>query len=323
MKAVFVILTKTYGTVIPPFFNRFLAQPSRLFTNRWVSQYLHNASLQYNQSTCVPPVTNHTQFPGSIDLTKSPLVNFTNFIASNVIGANGPLGLNRIMDQFTRHTGIVQLSPLNNLTLSFEIPLPVLGKNISFEFGIVNGSISGLNTWQEVDIIRAISPHVLLTHASLEGVNLSVNYYLHIISGDRVLKSHGENRVITFGNDMNISVLLALNESQMASMMMYPNNFTHLSCIYSSIIDFSFDSVNLSSLLSSYIEFSIGSYGVNNSKAIGVELNAFIQKLINSIAHSSFNYLANYIANSSSLTNQSDCPMVCFKNKKEWERLER
>lgn len=309
MKAVFVIITKTYGTVIPPFFNRFLAQPSRLYLNSWISQFLKNSSQSYNESACVSPATNYTPIPGSVDLTKSPLVNFTNFIASNVVGANGPLGLNVIMDTFTRHTGIVPLSPRNNFTFAFDLPLPFLDKNISLILGIVNGSIAGLNTWKNVDVLEAVLPEVLLTHASLDGVNVSFNYYLHIASGDKILKTHGENTMITFGNDLNISLLLALNESQVTSMMAYPFNFSHLSCLRSSVIEFSFAKVNISSLLSSFFQISIASDGANNTKTTSVHFNEFIQNLINGFAHSGFNYIANLITNSS--TNQSSsCPKV-------------
>jgi len=92
------------------------------------------------------------------DLKHSPIISAVGYLLSNLTGANGPLSLNHIVNIFSYNTGVLRLHEFYDKSIHFEFNLT--DKNNvslgSYDIGLEDLNISGLNTWKN---FKALEPY--------------------------------------------------------------------------------------------------------------------------------------------------------------------
>ncbi len=123
-----------------------------------------------------PVVPAPTPPAGMIDLRSSPLVGVTAYLLNDVVGADGPLGLNKIVNALTNGTGSVTLGPLANVSL----PIAVSSLGV-VRLGLETVTLSGLNSWSLFQALDpSTGPYNLTSHTRLERLGLSFGFSLNV-----------------------------------------------------------------------------------------------------------------------------------------------
>eukprot|EP01105_Mastigella_eilhardi_P014235 TRINITY_DN3247_c0_g1_i1.p1 TRINITY_DN3247_c0_g1~~TRINITY_DN3247_c0_g1_i1.p1 ORF type:complete len:910 (-),score=207.25 TRINITY_DN3247_c0_g1_i1:548-3277(-) len=118
----------------------------------------------------LPPVP---QQPEPLDMHTSALLNFVDFMADDVVGANGEIGLNRIIDHLTNHTGEIRAAGL-----PYAAHLPFSGG--VFAAGISALALAGLDTWTLVDLFEPTAPQLLLSRTAAASLSLNAQLWLNL-----------------------------------------------------------------------------------------------------------------------------------------------
>lgn len=96
------------------------------------------------------------------------MVRLVDYILNDVVGADGTLGINVIVNNLTDNTGIFRVTPANltqladylNMSIPFEFAFPITEfTNLTIHF--VGLNISGLNTWQALKFFVPVGENEL------------------------------------------------------------------------------------------------------------------------------------------------------------------
>lgn len=104
----------------------------------------------------------------AVSLINNSLVRLVNYILNDVVGADGTLGINKIVNNLTDNSGIVQLT-LKKLTDIFDyfgvsIPTEVtfpLTKFTNMTIGFSSLGVAGLNTWKNLTFFAPVGENAL------------------------------------------------------------------------------------------------------------------------------------------------------------------
>jgi hypothetical protein len=191
-----------------------------------------------------PPVVPPVYPDGMMDLQKSSMLALVDYVLNDVVGADGILGLNKIVNALTNNSGNVSVSGIG---LSVPIPIASLGV---VTFGLENVSVSGLNTWGVFDVFEPSGPHNLTSITRLENfalaVAFSVNVSVNGSLGDTYLYEEAVLVARLQKNTLRSSLQVAIDQATVQKLT--DNQKIVPGCLLSSIydlnmtqLDFSFD----------------------------------------------------------------------------------
>ncbi len=96
------------------------------------------------------------------------------YLLDDVIGVQGPLGINKIVDALTNGTGSFAL---NNLSLS-ALVVAEADKNVTL--GLTSISIAQLNSWQLLDVLRPRSNFTFDIRTALQHLSFSLAFFVDV-----------------------------------------------------------------------------------------------------------------------------------------------
>eukprot|EP01113_Clastostelium_recurvatum_P017054 TRINITY_DN1997_c0_g1_i2.p1 TRINITY_DN1997_c0_g1~~TRINITY_DN1997_c0_g1_i2.p1 ORF type:complete len:1061 (-),score=196.82 TRINITY_DN1997_c0_g1_i2:41-3223(-) len=143
-------------------------------------------------------------FPkNSADLTRSTILGLIDYFLNDLVGANGALGINKIMNYFTNDTGAVLVPDvaalLNNVThllpsnLPFNISnafiLPINSTLGTIELVIQAFNISGLNSWNQFDILEPTKATALSSRTGMDKLALSLQFLINVTTASETLQT--------------------------------------------------------------------------------------------------------------------------------------
>eukprot|EP01127_Copromyxa_protea_P017743 TRINITY_DN5453_c0_g1_i1.p1 TRINITY_DN5453_c0_g1~~TRINITY_DN5453_c0_g1_i1.p1 ORF type:complete len:1061 (+),score=251.87 TRINITY_DN5453_c0_g1_i1:40-3222(+) len=168
----------------------------------------------------------------AISLQNNSVVTLLNYILNDVVGANGDLGINKIVNTLTENSdGAVFITPekIQNFTKGYNISVPLdfqfpIGELAKITIIFEGLNITGLNTWQDVKFFVPVGEHVLstLTNLSRLDINLTIGVKLSESTGPVSAKSLEEQ--VTFSlsmhnNTLKAGTLVALNHTFLGNLI--------------------------------------------------------------------------------------------------------
>lgn len=131
-----------------------------------------------------------------LNFTNSPLIVFIDYALNNIIGVNGPLSLNSIADHYSNGTGHINLKDLSMWNITFTNSNPLSEVTV----GVLNMSISGLNTFTTVEMMKSVRSFFLSNIIELKTFEANVSFYVKTVlldenvfkDGSAVLYEKGE-----------------------------------------------------------------------------------------------------------------------------------
>ena len=123
------------------------------------------------------------------DIKKSSLISALGYLLNKLIGAEGPLNINSLVNIITRDTGIIQLHEFYNKSIHFQFN--ITDKNDTslgyLDLGLEDLNISGLNTWKNFTILEPYDKILLHSYTNLQNLTIdiivSLKMQLDTISG--------------------------------------------------------------------------------------------------------------------------------------------
>ena len=110
------------------------------------------------------------------DIKKSSLISAVGYLFNKLIGAEGPLNINSLVNIITRDTGIIQLHEFYNKSIHFE--LNITNKNDTslgyLDMGLEDLNISGLNTWKNFTILEPYDKILLNSYTHLQNLTIDI-----------------------------------------------------------------------------------------------------------------------------------------------------
>ena len=116
------------------------------------------------------------------DLRTSSLMSAVSYFLNNLIGINGPLDINSLMNIITYDTGIIHLHEFYNKTINFEFNLNDQNNNSlgNINLGLEDLNISGLNTWKNFTALEPYNKTILYSHTDLQDLTINISLSLKI-----------------------------------------------------------------------------------------------------------------------------------------------
>ena len=116
------------------------------------------------------------------NIQNSPILGSASYLLSNLIGVNGSLNINELINLFTNNTGSIILKDYYKEEINFQLNL-TNKNNTSFgniDFSLNDLNISGLNSWSEFNILEPYNALQLFTHTNLDTLNINISFSLRI-----------------------------------------------------------------------------------------------------------------------------------------------
>jgi len=193
----------------------------------------------------------------AVVLQNNSLIKLANFVLNDVVGANGDLGINKIVNNFTDNTGNISVDPSTIRWIETELGLTsfiptswMIDLGGLAEMGIQFDSVNiwGLNTWKELLFFDAVGPHMLETTAALDrfgfNLTLSINVTTTMtkMEGDqavqvsKTLKETFSLIVDMNSNTFNLTQLIGFNGTW--ANLLFPMQFLSPGCVLPSLSNY-------------------------------------------------------------------------------------
>ena len=117
------------------------------------------------------------------NLRQSSLISAVAYLLNNLIGIEGPLNLNKLVNIFTYNTGIIRLHEIYNKSIHFEFNLTNSDNSSlgNFDIGLEDLNISGLNTWQNFSALEPLDKILLNSFTDLKNLTINVTFSIKIL----------------------------------------------------------------------------------------------------------------------------------------------
>mmetsp|Transcript_10112 Transcript_10112/g.19792 ORF Transcript_10112/g.19792 Transcript_10112/m.19792 type:complete len:2068 (+) Transcript_10112:36-6239(+) len=177
------------------------------------------------------PLPSPIEIPeGMVRWNESAPMGLFDDIANGLIGADGPLNINKLYERITGG-GLLHLHV--NKTMSF--PLASLG-GAKIQLIIGNIDIDGIDSFTELQVIQPTSAYVMTTEAELEYLKLSINMTITVNPGSQVITGGclTEKFVVEIGLNrpfVSTSTLVALAKNTTLSL----GQISQLPCVAESL----------------------------------------------------------------------------------------
>ena len=189
--------------------------------------------------------------PGNIKWRGNPIVGLIDYVLDSVVGADGPLSINLIVNTLTNGTGAVSVSPAFLAQLGLDIPEIhlELGSAGNMSVSFLGANITGLNTWAKLDLLHPTSDYVLSSSTQTDQLSLAIDLGLNIslpsqgadgVSGTSLYES-ARLFIDLADSELTFDILLGVKESDVLSLA--PSQLVDPGCLTSI-----FDTVNITYL---------------------------------------------------------------------------
>jgi len=165
---------------------------------------------------------------GVSDLQDNPIIAVVDYIFDEMLGAPG---INYVVNKLTADTGVVSL----DTDVDYTVAIPLLG-NITFELDRVTAS--GLNTFQDFELVYPTDPYDLANDLSSDTFSLDIDFKI-AFAAEGILKPLTEKGTLSLTLSpckLNATVLIALNDTLYKNMLDTPEEFFDTTCL-ASILD--------------------------------------------------------------------------------------
>lgn len=160
--------------------------------------------------------------PGMLNLQDNKIMAVLDHILDDVVGADGPIGINKLMDVLTLGTGAIH--PLSQaLGIAFPVAIPAFNSTMLITLDAF--SISGLDTWELFRILVPRDNYTLTSHTATEALNISVtvNVQLNLgggspVHGDNLLNETLQLNLRLSKMDLRAGMQLVMNASRLAAL---------------------------------------------------------------------------------------------------------
>jgi len=226
--------------------NTVICSETDILVDRNLTNVLHHVDLAmkpYLPPLCCQPNPLPPVPAGMINWNESSIVSAIDYVLDYLIGPNGPISINKIVNETTSGSGILSIQSEFSTLLNTSIG-PVICIDIS------NATISGLNTFTSLDVFgKTEHPNVLDTSLSAESLNISLAMQISVllqkgatISGNNLTERFNLNIVL---NEPSIFVrtLIAMNENFTLGLEM--GQLLEPSCLASTFFDVNFTEISL------------------------------------------------------------------------------
>ena len=143
------------------------------------------------------------------DIKKSALINAVGFLLNKLIGVDGPLNINKLVNIITQNTGIIQLHEFYNKSINFEFNLTDKNDTSLGNIGICleDLNISGLNTWKNFTALEPYDKILLYSYTYLKNLTIdiiiSIKMKLNTASGLKANEKTLYEKIYLRGNLIN------------------------------------------------------------------------------------------------------------------------
>lgn len=209
-----------------------------------------------------PPAPPHIP-KGSVDFTQNQYVKLIDYLLDDVVGVQGPLGINKIIDAFTNGTGSFSL---NNLSLSAAI-VANADKNVTL--GVTSINISHLNTWQLLDVLRPKTNFTFDIRTALQYLNVSIAFFVDVAVpglGRRSLHETGILSVAVTNMSLASSIAVGIDAEYCAAIS--SDKLLHPDCLQRALRVLNATSLIVDFLLAG---FSLAPGNTSDSAARGID----------------------------------------------------
>ena len=163
-------------------------------------------------------------------LPPNPLIALLDYVLDDVVGANGIISVNKLVDAFTDNTGSFTKSVPCSEGGFIHIPIPFVPDGAEIVLGLCTVYVSGLDTWTRFDLLRPIlgSNHSLTTHTATDELHLNITFFLNISLTDGPLTGQNLYEEAVFSTKikdsrLQLDALVALNHELFANLAL-PND---------------------------------------------------------------------------------------------------
>jgi len=178
-----------------------------------------------------------------INFKTSPVVALINWIFDDVIGTDGFLGINKIMNALTNGTGEIEVKDMN---VSIAVRVGDVG-NVTL--GLLGLNITGLNTWGVLEVGTPVGNHTLATQTGLDTFNINVTFFVNVsLEGEKgpyatsSLYEEGKIEINTNNSELVSTLFLAL-EGDTLNAIKSLGKLLDGTCLFQSLYEMNFTSL--------------------------------------------------------------------------------
>jgi hypothetical protein len=228
-----------------------------------------------------PPVPN-----GCVDFTENQYVKLLDYLLDDVVGVQGPLGINKIIDALSHGTGSFDFS-------SLPFPSASLSDSVfNVSLGATDLLIARLNSWQTLRLLRPTSNFTLSIQSALQHLNFSLGFVVAVDSPDSGSSTLLETGVLSLTlSNMSLasSVAVGIDASYCASIS--SQKLLQPDCLLPAI-----RVLNVTSLLVDFelVDFNLSSRNSSDASARGIDAAmTTLVRLVSSSCRSGLSAYAN------------------------------
>ncbi|KAL6071759.1 Paraquat-inducible protein A [Balamuthia mandrillaris] len=159
-----------------------------------------------------PPSPSPLVPPGSVHLRDNPTIAILDYLLDTVIGADGPLGLNKIANFLTNGTGRIEATGIKGAQVTVS-----LSSLANITFGLTGFGLAGINTWKTFDLIVPVNAYTLDSQTYMDRLDLNFTFFVNVSVADGTVvsasKSLYESALMSMSmkdNMLSSDVVLAL-----------------------------------------------------------------------------------------------------------------
>ncbi|KNC46631.1 uncharacterized protein AMSG_03068 [Thecamonas trahens ATCC 50062] len=234
-----------------------------------------------------PPLPPPPLPPGNIKWIGNPVVGLLDYVLDSVVGASGPLGLNKIVDVLTAGTGMVYIDDLASFGLPDSATFP-LGSAGNLTLTLHSLNVSGLNTWTKFDALVPTGAYTLTSQTATSklmlvadvSVNVSIPASNATLRGAELYEA-AQLEVSLADSIMDFGVLLGVLEKRVVALS--PSQVEDPGCLLALL-----SVVNVTDISFNTTVESISLTPLTNANGVEGELDAALDAFVGMLL-SSFN----------------------------------
>jgi hypothetical protein len=230
-------------------------------------QTLNGAILPFMGQTWVadPPNVNPQFSPETLlNFTGNPLIGLADFLLDDLIGHNGPFGINRIVASLTNNTGKLAFDFGANGTLLTTVSVAGLG-NVSF--GLFSLSIAGLTSFNEINLLVPRHSFSLDNLVGMDNFQLNVSFFVNTIIGTNgtTLKDNNNlyetGRIVLSASDLKIGVAVFAEIDKQMSTRFNLDQLISVGCLKAALLGINVTQARLNFSLTELVVEAVSNAG--------------------------------------------------------------
>jgi hypothetical protein len=161
-----------------------------------------------------------------VDFSDNSVIGLADYFLDDVVGSTGPFNVNTIVNVLTNSTGTINLSTFIS-GISTSIPL---GAFANLTIGLEDISLSGLNTWSRLDLLKPVDKHSLASQTKTDTLDFKVSFFLNATSPSFVIAKKAQVLFNLRQSELNCTLQLAVDGSRVEALSMSSDSWTTVEC---------------------------------------------------------------------------------------------